>query len=140
MVGKEMKCHALALGPGARFSKAPKLFGRISGDIILFVSSKRRRLEARNFAVILFLFPLQHMKRPALQKKQVVVLRLTFQARKVIGIFEKRAPGLYATANREGRGHGNSRNLACYGIPKTLGTRTGQRWRTKASEIHLILF
>ena len=39
--------------PGARFSKVPKLFGRISGDIILFVSSKRRRLEARNFAVIL---------------------------------------------------------------------------------------
>ena len=24
--------------PGARFSKDPKLFGRISGDIILFVS------------------------------------------------------------------------------------------------------
>ena len=59
---------------------------------------------------------------------------------KSFGTFEKQAPGLYATANREGRGHGNSRNLACYGIPKTLGTRTGQRWRTKASEIHLILF
>ena len=38
---------------GARFSKVPKIFGRISGDIILLVSSKRRRLEARNFAVIL---------------------------------------------------------------------------------------
>ena len=38
--------------PGACFSKVPKPFGRISGDIILFVSSKRRRLEARNFAVI----------------------------------------------------------------------------------------
>ena len=32
--------------PGACFSKVPKLFGRISSDIILFVSSKRRRLEA----------------------------------------------------------------------------------------------
>ena len=41
--------------PGACFSKVPKLFGRISGDIILFVSSKRRGLEARNFAVI-FIF------------------------------------------------------------------------------------
>ena len=40
---------------GACFSKVPKLFGRISGDIILFVSSKRRRIEARNFAVI-FMF------------------------------------------------------------------------------------
>ena len=38
--------------PGARFSKVPKLFGRISGEIILFVSSKRRRIEARNFAAV----------------------------------------------------------------------------------------
>ena len=36
-------------GSGARFSK---LFGRISGDIFLFVSSARKRLEAWNFAVI----------------------------------------------------------------------------------------
>jgi len=42
---------------GACFSKVPKLFGRISGDIILFVSSKRRRLEARNFAVIFTFIP-----------------------------------------------------------------------------------
>ena len=42
---------------GACFSKVPKLFGRISGDIILFVSSKRRRLEARNFAVIFVFNP-----------------------------------------------------------------------------------
>ena len=44
-------------GPGACFSKDPKLFGRISGDIILLVSLKRRRLEARNFAVILDFIP-----------------------------------------------------------------------------------
>ena len=44
------------LGPGARFSKVPKLFGRISGDLILFVSSKRRGLEARNFAIIISIF------------------------------------------------------------------------------------
>ena len=43
--------------PGARFSKVPKLFRRISGDMILFVSSKRRRLEERNFAVILIFIP-----------------------------------------------------------------------------------
>ena len=43
--------------PGVRFSKVPKLFGRISSDIVLFVSSKRRRLEARNFAVILIFIP-----------------------------------------------------------------------------------
>ena len=83
--------------PGACFSKVPKRFGRISGDIILFVSSKRRHLEARNFAVInfLFLFPLQLMKRPALQNKQVVVFQMAFRAQKVLGTFEKRAPGAH---------------------------------------------
>ena len=43
--------------PGACFSKVPKLFGRISGDIILFISSKRWRLEARNLAVIFIFIP-----------------------------------------------------------------------------------
>ena len=43
--------------PGTRFSKVPNLFGRVSGDIILFVSSKRRRLEAQNFAVFFSCFP-----------------------------------------------------------------------------------
>ena len=38
--------------PGARFSKVLKLFGYFWSDIILFLSSKQRRLEARNFAVI----------------------------------------------------------------------------------------
>ena len=80
-------------GPVACFSKVPKLFGRISGDIILFVSSKLRRLEARNFAVIFIFIPLQHIKRLALQNKQVVILRMAFRARKVLGTFEKRAPG-----------------------------------------------
>ena len=45
------------MGSGGRFSKVLKLFGRISGDIILFVSSKGRRLEARNFTVIIILIP-----------------------------------------------------------------------------------
>ena len=33
------------------------------------------------------------MKRPALQNKQVVLLRIAFRARKILGTFEKRAPG-----------------------------------------------
>ena len=44
-------------GPGTRFSKVPKLFKSILGDIILFVSSKRRRLEAPNLAVMLIFIP-----------------------------------------------------------------------------------
>ena len=45
--------------------------------------------------LFLFSFPLQHIKRPALQNKQVVVLRMAFRARKVLGTFEKRAPGVF---------------------------------------------
>ena len=44
-------------GSGACFSKIPKLFGRISGDTILFVSSKQRRLEERNFEIIFVFIP-----------------------------------------------------------------------------------
>ena len=43
--------------PGACFSKVPKLFRAYFVDIIIFVSSKRRRLEARNFAVIFNFIP-----------------------------------------------------------------------------------
>ena len=34
------------------------------------------------------------MKRPALQNKQVALLRMAFRARKVLGTFEKQGPGL----------------------------------------------
>ena len=44
--------------------------------------------------LFLFLFPLQHIKRPALQNKQAGVLRMAFRARKAFGTFGKRAPGL----------------------------------------------
>ena len=80
--------------PGACFSKVPKLFGRISGAIILFVSSNEGISRHETLQLIWFLFPLQRMKRPPLQNKQVVVLRMAFRARKVFGTLEKRAPGL----------------------------------------------
>ena len=35
-----------------------------------------------------------HLKKPALQNKQVVVFRMAFRVQKVFGTFEKRAPGL----------------------------------------------
>ena len=44
--------------------------------------------------LFLFLFPLQHVKRSALQNKQVVILRIAFRARKVLRTFEKRAQGV----------------------------------------------
>ena len=50
--------HASSVsGLEARFWKVQKIYGCISGDIILFVSSKRRRLQGRNLAVILFFIP-----------------------------------------------------------------------------------
>ena len=52
-----MTLHNDVFVAGACFSKVPKLFGLISGDIILFVSSNLRRLEARNFAVIFIFIP-----------------------------------------------------------------------------------
>ena len=61
-------CYRNEFCPGARFSKVPKLFGRISGDIILFVSSKQRRLEARNFAVILIFNPFTTYEKTSFSK------------------------------------------------------------------------
>ena len=49
--------------------------------------------------LFLFLLPLQHMKRPALQNKQDVLLRMAFRARKVLGTFEKRALGVAKLRN-----------------------------------------
>ena len=82
--------------PGTRFSKVLKLFERISDDTILFVSSRRMRLEAQLFQ---FLFFLQHMKRPVLQSKRDGVLRMAFRVRKVFGTIEKRAPGEVSMAS-----------------------------------------
>ena len=57
MCFRDIKARVRRLRAGACFSKVPKLIGSISGNIILFVSSKRRRLEARNFAVIFIFMP-----------------------------------------------------------------------------------
>ena len=51
-------------------------------------------LRHETLQLFLFLFPLRHMKRPALQNKQAGVLRMAFRARKDFGAFEKRAPEL----------------------------------------------
>ena len=53
-----LSLQTLAIGSaGARFSKVPKVFGRVLGE-----NSRHETLQ-----LFLFLFPLQHMKRPALQ-------------------------------------------------------------------------
>ena len=74
--------------------------GSKRGDIILFVSSNEGVSRHETLQLFLFLFPLQRIKRPALQNKQVVVLRMAFRARKVLGTFEKRPPGLKKSGAR----------------------------------------
>jgi len=56
---------------GVRFSKVPKLFGRNSGHMILFVSAKRRQLFQS-------LFPYNIPKDQILQNKRVGVLESGF--------------------------------------------------------------
>ena len=77
---------------GVRFSKVPKLFGRITGDIILFDLQNEGVSRHETLKLFSFLFTLQHMKIPDLQNKRVGLLRTAFRARKVFGTFEKRAP------------------------------------------------
>ena len=62
-------CYSVS-GTGAYFSEVPKLFGRISGDIILYLQNEGvSKHENLQLLLFLFLFPLQHMKRPASQNK-----------------------------------------------------------------------
>ena len=68
---------------------------------ILYVSSKRKCYVSQNFAVILIFIPLTTYKSPALQNKQVGVLRMAFRTRKVFGSFEKRTPGPVSRKSRE---------------------------------------
>ena len=55
-VGAVVRAHALEqCGPGARFSKVPKLYGIFLGVTIPFVSQERRGFESSNYT-LLFLF------------------------------------------------------------------------------------
>ena len=80
-----------ALGPVSRKSRNFSGVFRVTQFSLYLQNEGVSRHET--LQLFLFLFPLQLMKRPALQNKQVVVLRLAFRARKVLGTFEKRAPG-----------------------------------------------
>ena len=53
--------------------KVLKLFGRISGDITLFLSSKRRHLEARNLAVIFISIPFTTYEKTSFKNKRVAI-------------------------------------------------------------------
>ena len=64
----EVGMQLVTCNPETHFSKVPKLSGHVSGDIILFVPSKRRRLEARNFAVILIFIPFTTYERTSFTK------------------------------------------------------------------------
>ena len=85
------------------FLESPETLGPISGAIILFVSSKRWRLEARNYYEFIINFYsldtyekatfTKYRRVGALQNKRVGVPQMTFRVRNVFGTFEKRTPG-----------------------------------------------
>ena len=76
----------------ARAKRAKMLFFIVKYANLWGFCCRRRR--GCLSSLFLFLFPLQHVKRSALQNKQVVIFRMAFRARKVLGTFEKRAPGM----------------------------------------------
>ena len=79
----QFPCYGSWLSTGARFSKVPKLFGRISGYLILFVSSKRRRLEAQNSAFILIFIPFTTYEKTGFPELAGRSFQMAFRARKV---------------------------------------------------------
>mgnify|MGYP000306102156 CR=1 FL=1 len=74
------------------FLESPETFLRISGDIIHFVSSKRRPLEVRNFAVIFIFILSTTYEKTSFTEYAGRSFTNGFLARKVFGTFEKRAP------------------------------------------------
>ena len=73
------------------FEKSRNFSGVFRVTLSLYLQNERV-LRHETLPLFSFLFPLQHVKRSALQNKQVVILRMAFRARKVLGTFEKRAP------------------------------------------------
>ena len=77
---------------GAGFSKVPKLFGRNSGDMILFVSSKPRRLQPRNFAVILIFTPFTSYQKTSFTERAGRTFRNGFSGPKRFRDFRETGP------------------------------------------------
>ena len=76
------------------FLESPETFRAYFGwhnSLYIFKTKASRGTKLCSY--FYFLFPLERIKRPALQNKQVVVLRMAFRTRKVLGPFEKRSPG-----------------------------------------------
>jgi len=92
MISVKRLLNNWALGP---VSRKPRNFSgvfRVTQFSLYLQNEGVSRHET--LQLFLFLFPLQQVKRSALQNKQVVILRMAYRARKVLGTFEKRAPGL----------------------------------------------
>ena len=118
--------------PGACFSKVPKLFGRISADIILFVSSKRRRLEARNFAVILIFIPFTTYEKTSFTEKAGRSFTNGFSGPKSSRDFRETGP----RTRFEKEAKGNSEMAYSHTPYSKCSTGEGLRRRTIKGEGH----
>ena len=70
----------------------PALFSRRLWEGRMGPTQKTAARRLETLQLFLFLFPLQHVKSPALQDKWIAVLRMAFRTRKVFGTLEKRRP------------------------------------------------
>ena len=64
--------------PGACFTKAPKLFGPISGATIPFISSQRRGSKPSNFAILLVFLKLKTCSNISFSKQADCSLKTGF--------------------------------------------------------------
>ena len=69
-------------GPGACFSKVPKLFGPILGTTIPFISSQRRSSKPSNFAILLIFLILKACKKISFSKRADCSLTTSFSGPK----------------------------------------------------------
>ena len=80
------------LGPGARFSKVPKLFGSISGATITFISSQRRGSKPSDFAILLVFLILKKCKKISFSKQADCSLTTSFSGPKSSRDFRETGP------------------------------------------------
>ena len=89
IVEGELSCHRVQ-GPVSRKSRNFSGAFRVAQFSVYLQNEGVSRHET--LQLFSLLFPLELMRRPALQNKRVGVLRMAYRARKVFGTFEKRAP------------------------------------------------
>ena len=75
--------------PGTCFSKVLKLFGSISGDIVLFVSSKRRCLKAKKLCTYFNFYSFYNIRDQLYRTSGLEFYEWLFRSKQVPALFSK---------------------------------------------------